>query len=238
MNTIEPMKPGSIRQLPNQLGARAGRTQWPTDYIVWDLETTGLSHKDNHIVEIGAITVEGNQITGAHRWVLDNGVPVNPVAAAMNGITDEVIAEEGRDAADCMSEFLTLLTPGNQPHLTHNGYKFDIPWLVHHAAVLLNLPADQEQELMQNLHDTMIDTAALIKGEKLSMNRQWNESTVDHARRVMPIMAKGVKYNVTLLCAEMNIDMEGITTHSAGGDVILTNEIYQRIVNPILHGTE
>lgn len=236
MNTINPMGPGSIRPLPPEpVGNKAGRTQWPDDYIVWDLETTGLDHKTCHIVEIGAITIEGGQITGEHRWVLDNGVPVNPQAAAINGITDEVIAEEGRDPADCFSEFLGILTPGNQPHVTHNGYRFDIPWLVHHAAENLKLDLEAADSLMDDLHRTMIDTAAMIKGEKLDLNRQWNESTVEHARRVMPIIAKGVKYNVTLLCEEMNIDMEGITTHSAGGDVILTNEIYQRIVNPIFY---
>lgn len=226
------MKPGSIRQLQYHESGIASGVAWPKDYIVWDLETTGLDQKTCHIVEIGAVQVVGGQIAQTYKWILDNDIVISEESIAIHGITNEMVAEEGRDPKQCMNEFLEVLNPGNQTNITHNGYRFDIPWLVHHAIALCGGDADHLRTL---LHDSMIDTAAMVKGAKLGLPRGYNESTKQYAARVMDIIAKGVKYNVTQTCEEMGIDMDGITTHRAGGDVLLTNEIYKRLTNPILH---
>lgn len=212
--------------------AKAGGIQWPDRYIIWDLETTGLDHKTGHIVEIGAAVVEGGNIVSEHQWILDNDVEIPPEAAAVHGITNEMVAAEGRDPKQCIEEFLAILNPGVEAHVTHNGYRFDIPWMVHHVSTLLNLTIGETEALRKNLHHTMIDTAAMVKGAKLGLGRQYNETNRDYAARVMDIIAKGVKYNVTTCCEEMGIDMDGITTHRAGGDIVLTNEIYKRLTNP------
>lgn len=36
--------------------------QWVDDYVLVDIETTGLSPKENDIIEIGAIKVRNNKI--------------------------------------------------------------------------------------------------------------------------------------------------------------------------------
>jgi hypothetical protein len=55
---------------------------------------------------------------------------------------------------------------------------------------------------------------------------------------VMNIIAKGVKYNVSQTCEEMGIDTESMTAHRAGGDVLMTNEIYKGLTNPVFHAKE
>lgn len=232
---IDAIKPGDIKQIPYyQTGIAAG-IEWPSDYIVWDLETTGIDHKTCHIVEIGAIQVENGAVIQSWQWILDNDVEIPAEAAAIHGIDNDVVKEEGRDPKDCLSEFIDILNPGNIPNITHNGYRFDIPWLVHHT--IQELGGD-EDELRRLLHAGMIDTAALVKGAKLGLQRRFDESMKDYAARVMNIIAKGVKYNVTQTCEEIGIDMDGITTHRAGGDVLLTNEIYKHMTNPVFHAAE
>ena len=203
---------------------------WPSSYVVWDLETTGLQYREGHIVEIGAVLVENGEIQSTHQWILDNEVPIPEEAAAVHGITEDIVAAEGRDPKDCLEEFLAVLIPGHQPHITHNGYRFDIPWIVHHLSIALGMKLDEAEELMQSLHNTMIDTAVLAKGSMIGMQREWNETMAQYAKRVMDVRAPGVKYNVSYICDQMGIDMEGITTHRAGGDVLLTNEIYKKII--------
>lgn len=231
---IKNMGPGKIMPV-HPMESVAARVEWPSTYVVWDLETTGIDHKTCHIVEIGAVLVENGQIVQTYKWILDNEVEIPEEAAAIHGITNEMVAEEGRDPKQCLSEFIEVLNPGNLTHITHNGYRFDIPWLVHHVCTILG---GDEDELRRLLHDTMIDTAAMVKGAKLELMRGFNESTKDYAARVMSIMAKGVKYNVTLTCEELGIDMDGITTHRAGGDVLLTNEIYKRLSHPLHVSTD
>lgn len=235
MNGIQAMKPGEIRQLKYHEEGLAAGVEWPASYIVWDLETTGLNHKDCHIVEIGAIQVENGQVVQSYQWILDNDISIPEEASAIHGITNEMVAEEGRDPKQCMNEFLEVLNPGNQPNITHNGYRFDIPWLVHHATTLCGGDPD---ELRRLLHATMIDTAAMVKGAKLGLRRGFNETTLQYAARVMDIIAKGVKYNVSQTCEEMGIDTEAMTAHRAGGDVLMTNEIYKGLINPTFHATE
>ncbi len=223
------MKPGDIRQV-HPANAYATRVEWPTSYVVWDLETSGLEPTKDYILEIGAIVIENGEIVSEHQWILDNGIEIKPELTAIHGIDNAMVAAEGRDPKQCMEEFLQVLQPGRLPNITHNGYKFDIPWLNHHATVLLELP--EENQLVKELHATMIDTAALMKGALLNLPRGYNESMREYAGRVMSIMAKGVYYKVPVCCELLDIDMTGITTHRAGGDVVLTNEIYKKIAFP------
>lgn len=229
---VQNMKPGSIRAVHPTV-AYAASVEWPTSYVVWDLETSGLEPTKDHILEIGAIVIHDGEVVSEHQWILDNGIEIKPELTAIHGIDNAMVAAEGRDPKQCMEEFMQVLQPGNLPNITHNGYKFDIPWLKHHATVLLQLPEEQSDLLLRELHKSMIDTAALMKGALLQKPRGYNESMKDYAARIMNIMAKGVYYKVPVCCELLDIDMTGITTHRAGGDVVLTNEIYKKVAFPL-----
>lgn len=205
--------------------------QWPASYVVWDLETTGLKRDEGEILEIGAMVVENGETVAEYSWLLDHDISIPPEATAIHGITNEMIKDKGRDPATCLSEFLSVLNVGINTHVTHNGYRFDIPWLVWHVTRLLELDETDGKILHEKLEFTMIDTAVLVKGDMLGLARRWNESMTRYAARVMDIMAKGVKYNVGYTCERMGIDASQVTTHRAGGDVYLTNEIYKKLIS-------
>lgn len=202
--------------------------QLPNSYIAWDLETTGLDPADSHIIEIGAILVENGEVIDRREWLLNHGIEISEKTTELTGISKEMIDKEGRDPEDCLAEFMEILTPGT-PHLTHNGMRFDIPFLAHHLCKTFKKTVREHRELTEWLEKSAIDTAVFVKAEKLEMEWKWGETFKEFSDRVMNVIAKGVKYNVELTCQERRIETEDQTLHRAAGDVELTHRIYQSI---------
>ena len=63
------------------------------DYVVVDLETTGLSAKDNRIIEIGAIKVKMGQIEGLFETFVNPGCAIPERITEVTGIHDSMVAE-------------------------------------------------------------------------------------------------------------------------------------------------
>ena len=52
--------------------------QWVDDYVLVDIETTGLSPKENDIIEIGAIKVRNNKIIEEYESLIKINYNINP----------------------------------------------------------------------------------------------------------------------------------------------------------------
>lgn len=202
----------------------------PTKYIVWDLETTGFDPRDSEITEIGAMVVVDGQVVEKKSWLLNHGIEIPEKITEITGITKALLDAEGRDPKECMDEFLAMMN-GVQAHLTHNGIRFDIPFLI--GSITKHGVGSLSQEEIDNwratLEMTAIDTAVIVKARKLGMVQEEGESFFEFAKRVMDVRAYGVKYNVALCVEEMEIPTEGIALHRAMADVHFTNEIYTRL---------
>lgn len=201
----------------------------PKNYIVWDLETTGFDPIKDYIIEIGVAMVRDGEIVERKNWLLNHGIEITEKTTEVTGITKELIDSEGRDPAECLSEFMQILQV-DTPHLTHNGIRFDIPFLVH--ALIKHFGESQGGVMsytkkIKTYRKYAMDTAVFVKAKKLGMEWKWGEDFARYAERVMSIMAKRVKYSVDVCCEEMNISKEGVEQHRALGDVELTNKIYQ-----------
>lgn len=205
------------------------KLQYPKSYIVWDLETNGFKAPACKILEIGMFKIEDGEVVETKRWVLNYGIEISPEITAINGMTKEIIDAEGRDPKECLLEFLDYVREckGN---LTHNGIRFDIPFLVDSIMGTLEWNLETCEKVRRHLDATALDTAVFVKAGKLNMSRLWNESFKQYADRVMNVMAKGVKYNVGICCEELGIDKSKVTQHRALGDVELTNEIFKKIL--------
>ncbi|WP_117234896.1 3'-5' exonuclease [Vibrio maerlii] len=77
------------------------------EYIVVDLETTGLDSERDIILSIGWVTVSGERIdlAGAHHIYIDDSSQINPETAVINHITPQML-EDGVPIHDAMSSFL------------------------------------------------------------------------------------------------------------------------------------
>lgn len=60
-------------------------------YVAFDLETTGLRPKYDRILEIGAVRVEGGEVTGTYETFIDCGIEIPQRITQLTGITQEMI---------------------------------------------------------------------------------------------------------------------------------------------------
>lgn len=198
-------------------------------YIVWDLETTGLDPNTDKIVELAALTVVEGIVTQTHSVILNNGIDIPAQASAVHGITREMCEAEGADPKLALLDLAQMLL-NNPANLTHNGFKFDIPFLIANLKST-NIDPQLITALEQHLYDTGIDTAVLYKARNMvpPMMRSSEESFKQFADRVMAVRVYGLKYNVAHCCQQLGIDTASITLHRALGDITLTNLIYRKL---------
>ena len=102
------------------------------DYVVVDLEMTGLHPKTDHILEIGAVKVREKQIVDTFSVLLRQDTPIPEQVVELTGITDEMTAG-GQDADRAVSAFLEFAE--DLPWVGHNiifDYSFIKQWEVNH----------------------------------------------------------------------------------------------------------
>ena len=96
--------------------------------IVFDTETTGLSHKDgDRVIEIGALELQDGFPTGKsfHVHINPEGRSVHPDALAVHGISDETL-ENKPTFREVLPRFQTFFGEGNL--VAHNA-PFDVGFL-------------------------------------------------------------------------------------------------------------
>lgn len=96
------------------------------DFIAFDLETTGIQPKTDAVVEIGAVRFSGGRPAGTFCTLINPGRPIPPEASAVNGITDEMVADKPG-----IETVLTELAEfcGDLPLVAHNA-PFDFKFLL------------------------------------------------------------------------------------------------------------
>lgn len=191
------------------------------DYLVWDLETSGLTPGFDKINEIGLVVVRDGEVAHTQSWILNHGIKLEEFIINLTGITQEMV-DAGRVPDEAHREFLAFFDEG-LPNMTHNGWRFDMPFLFGEVA------EDLREKYRLPMVENMIDTAVMYKAQKLNMARGEGEMFHMWAQRVMNVIAKGVKYNIPLCCDELGISKDGVTMHRACADALLTSQIYQKL---------
>lgn len=118
-----------------------------TKLIILDVETTGFRPDEGHeIVELAAQKILGSNILEEFHALLRPSRPLDPEVIAIHGITDELLALEGRPAGDVIPEFVRFA--GTDTLVGHN-VGFDLGFLNAHLE-RLGLP-----KLMNPTIDTL-----------------------------------------------------------------------------------
>lgn len=100
------------------------------EFIVFDIETTGLSPLRDKITEIGAVRIRGGEILQRYQTFVDPGVPISEEITSLTGIADEMVAGAPSQTA-AVKEFLTFA--GDRMLIAHNA-GFDISFIRKAAA--------------------------------------------------------------------------------------------------------
>lgn len=80
-----------------------------TDYTVMDLETTGLSHLRDHIIEIAALRVRNDCAAERFHALVYCPIPLPPAVSELTGLSDAQLASEGRPILDVLQECLEFI---------------------------------------------------------------------------------------------------------------------------------
>jgi DNA polymerase-3 subunit alpha (Gram-positive type) len=152
----------------DDLIAVQGETDLPldTDFVGFDIETTGLDGEHDRITEIGAVKMVGGHITESFQTFVDPGMPIPAEIVQLTGITDrDVYGAPGE--AEAVRAFMDFV--GELPLAAHNaafdvgfiaaaaersGLKFD-PVYVDTLAVARSLLRDQRRYTLDAVSRTL-----------------------------------------------------------------------------------
>lgn len=111
------------------------------NYVVFDLETTGISTRRDDIIEISAIRVKDHERTETFSRLVNPGRPIPPEATRVNGITDEMVCgEDGLGVI--LPEFLNFI--GKEILVGHNIQSFDLLFLSRAADMMHTRTVDND----------------------------------------------------------------------------------------------
>ena len=80
----------------------------PDDYVVIDLETTGLNENTDEIVELGAIKVRHGEIVDYHSQLVKPRHPISSDASMVNGIWNDMLAN-APDITEAIHAFIDFI---------------------------------------------------------------------------------------------------------------------------------
>ena len=95
------------------------------DYVVLDVETTGLDPAAERIIEVAALKVEGGAPTGRYETLVDPGKKLPPKITELTGLTTEQV-RAGKQYQTMVEE--TEAFVGSLPIVAHNS-SFDAKFL-------------------------------------------------------------------------------------------------------------
>ncbi len=127
------------------------------DYVVFDLETTGMSYEKDRIIEIGAIKVTDNKITGTFNMLINPECYISPYISNIVHITNDMVTDKAV-ISEAMPYFIDFVK--ELPLIAHNA-PFDISFMKYNA-----------ESLGFSLNNSVIDT--------LRLSRKYNKECKKH----------------------------------------------------------
>ena len=114
------------------------------EYIVLDIETTGLSFRTEKITEIGAVRVKDGEIVDTFECFVNPEIPIPQKIVELTGITDEMVSN-AETIDKIMPKFLSFI--GDLKLVAHNA-DFDVGFLKYNAE---NLGLTMDNEYIDSL---------------------------------------------------------------------------------------
>lgn len=97
------------------------------EYVVFDIETTGLDTLNDRIIELGAIRVKENEVVGEFNKLINPGILIPFEVTNINGITNEMV--ENKDYPGVVLSQFNKFIEGADFLVGHNAIRFDYPFL-------------------------------------------------------------------------------------------------------------
>ncbi len=112
-----------------------------SDYVVFDLETTGISPYTDKVVEISAVKVRDNKVTDEFSSLVNPECHISEGASAVNGIYDEMVEDEPT-FEEVLPKFIDFIE--DLPLVGHNIHSFDMNFIYRDAEAYLGAFPDND----------------------------------------------------------------------------------------------
>ena len=153
------------------------------EFVAFDLETTGLSAKNDVITEIGAVIYRDGEILEEFQSFVNPHRPLSPRITELTGITDDML-RDAPDIDEVLPKFLEFC--GDRPLVAHNA-DFDVSFIL---AACRKLDVSYEPTyvdtliMAQNLLPDLKNHKLNIVADALSLPEFNHHRAVDDGRTV------------------------------------------------------
>lgn len=144
------------------------------EFVVFDIETTGLSSVNDRITEIGAVIIKDKKVIARYNSLINPEMFIPEKIVKLTGITNDMVSKE-RTIKEVLPEFLAFI--GDKPLVAHNAM-FDLGFIKNKSAAL-----------GYEIKNTVIDTLQLsrnllpIKKHKLNNVCEYFGIKIDNHHR-------------------------------------------------------
>ncbi len=203
----------------------AGKGDFDSEFVVFDIETTGLRADKDAITEIGAVKVKGREITDRFQTFVNPMRPIPRAVTELTGITDDMVKDA--PAIDtALKDFYDFI---GSAHLVAHNASFDTSFIKANA-----------KTLGMDFNFTYIDTLELarctlsgLKNYKLdTLTKHFQIKLVNHHRAIDDAAATGeVFIELLKLLSEKGVeDISDINLALAGKADIKSLRTYHCIL--------
>lgn len=112
------------------IGVGSGRrlSRYISDYVVFDLETTGVRCDADEIIEISAVKVREHKVADQYNTLVNPGMHIPAAATRVNHITDEMV-KDAPELGEALAGFLDFIE--DIVLVGHNIHTFDMKFVNH-----------------------------------------------------------------------------------------------------------
>jgi len=173
------------------------------EYVVLDLETTGLSKKRHRITEIAAVKIKKNKVVGKFQTLVNPKQRIPSFITRLTGITNDMV-KDAEPIHKVLPEFIEFL--GNAPIIAHNA-SFDYGFIEHNARQHLDVGIENKRLCTRKLANRLLPD---LPSKKLSCICEHFEIVNEQAHRAMSDVNATTEIFYKFL--EMAKEEEGIKT--------------------------
>jgi DNA polymerase III epsilon subunit-like protein len=220
-----------LAEMVAEIARRCPGGELPKNYVVLDLETSGLDPHTNVGLQYGLLFVKDNTTIDCVTTLLryPESVPISPDATAVHGFDHARLAKEGippEEAIPAIVKMLKDATANGWMFLGHNISAFD-RWIIERDA-------RQYGEAFIFGPNSIIDTGMLVKASQLD-NIPFNQDDTLEAfyDRIRDIRVR-IKWSLSGYCYDrFKLGRYGVgkdEAHDAGVDCKLVHYLYREFV--------
>ncbi len=171
-----------------------------TEFVVFDLETSGLDPQKDEILEIAGIRLRGPVEIARFETLIQPTRAIPPEVEKINGLNEIFLLVNGRKSKEAMSDFLSFA--GEAIMVGHNIKDFD--WLF----VLAHATRHQLIKPTNNLIDTLLLSRKLLSLPKYNLTEVARHFGFENrnAHRAMPDVEVNAQVFIKLMEKMMKVE--------------------------------